>query len=129
MKSTIKDWLKVLVLLLDEAAAVVVVLLVLWVLKIEIPLPVAIVAALLLGAVAFIIHKAVIPTLHKKQITGAEGLIGTEGEVIESLTPGGVVRINDEYWKAKSAGEDIAVGEEVEILKVTGLKLLVKRKG
>ncbi|MDH5695663.1 MAG: hypothetical protein OEZ00_03530 [Dehalococcoidia bacterium] len=128
MKSTIKDWLKVLVLLLDEAAVVALVLLVLWVLKVEIPLPITIVTALLLGALIFVIHKAVIPTFHKKQITGAEGLIGLEGKVIEPLTPVGVIRVGDEYWKAKSVGENIAVGKEVEILALDGLRLMVKRK-
>ena len=128
MKGTIKDWLKVLVLLLDEAAAVALVLLVLWVLKIEIPLPITIVTALLLGALIFVIHKAVIPTFHKKQVTGAEGLIGVEGKVIEPLTPVGVIRVGDEYWKAKSVGENIAVGKEVEILEVDGLRLMVKLK-
>jgi len=128
MKSTIKDWLKVLILLLDEAAAVGLVLLVLWVLRIEIPLPIAVVAALLFGGLVFVIHKAVIPTFHKKQVTGAEGLIGLEGEVIEPLTPVGVIKIKDEYWKAKSVGENIAVDEEIEILGMNGLTLMVKRK-
>ncbi len=128
MKSTIKDWLKVGVLLLDEAAVIGLVFLVLWVLEIEIPLPVVIVAALLLGVVVFVIHKAVISSFHKKQVTGAEAMTGLEGEVIEPLTPVGVIRTKGEYWKAKSVGENIAVGEEVEILKVDGLKLMVKRK-
>jgi len=128
MKSTIKDWLKVLVLLLDEAVVVGLVLLVIWVLGIEIPLPITIVAALLLGAFVFVIHKAIIPTFHKKQVTGAEGLIGLEGEVIKPLTPVGVIQTKGEYWKAKSAGENIAVGEEVEILGIKGLTLTVKPK-
>ena len=128
MKSTIKDWLKVLVLLLDEAAAVVVVLLVLWALGIKIPLSIAIVAALLLGALVFVIHKAIIPTFHKKKTTGSEGMIGLTGEVIESLTPVGVIRVGGEYWKAKTVGENIAVGEEVEILGLNGLILKVKLK-
>ena len=128
MKSSIKDWLKILVLLLDEAAAVVLVLVILWALKIEIPLPIAVFAALLLGGLVFIIHKAVIPTFHKKQITGAEGLIGLEGAVVEPLNPAGVIKIKDEYWKAKSVGENIAVGEEVEIVEIKGLTLMVKRK-
>ena len=128
MKSTIKDWLKVLVLLLDEVAVVGLVLLVLWVFDIEIPLPIAIVAALLLGIIVFITHKAIIPTFRKKQVTGAEGLIGLEGEVIEPLTPKGLVMVKGEYWKAKSVGENIAVGEDVEILRVEGLTLMVKLK-
>jgi len=126
MKSTVKDWLKVMVLLLDEAVVVGLVLLVLWVLEIEIPLPIAIPVALLLGALIFIIHKAIIPTFHKKKITGSEGMIGLKGTVIKPLTPVGAVRVGDEYWKAKSVGENIAAGEEVEILGLSGLTLMVK---
>ncbi len=129
MKSTIKDWLIVLVLLLDEAVAVGLVLLVLWFLGIKIPLSVAIVAALLLGTFAFITHKVIIPSFHKKKVTGSEGMIGLEGEVIEPLTPVGVIRTSGEYWKAKSVGEDVAAGEEVEILGVDGLTLKVRLKG
>jgi len=128
MRRSIKDWLIVLVLLLDEAIVVALVFLVLWVLGIEIPLPIIIVTALLLGAVVFIMHKAVIPSFRKKRITGSEGMIGLMGEVTEPLTPAGVVRVGSEYWKAKSVGENIAVGEEVEILALDGLKLMVKRK-
>jgi len=128
MKSTIKDWLKVGVLLLDEAAVIGLVFLILWVLEIEIPLPIVIVTALLLGVVVFVIHKAIISTFHKKQVTGAEAMTGLEGEVIEPLTPVGVIRTKGEYWKAKSVAENIAAGEEVEILRVDGLKLMVKRK-
>ncbi len=128
MKRGIKDWLIVLVLLLDEAAAVVLVLLVLWGLGIEIPLPIMIAVALVLGAVIFITHKAIIPTFHKKKVTGAEGLIGSTGEVIEPLTPVGVIRVEGEYWKAKSVHKDIAAGKEVEILGVAGLTLTVRLK-
>ncbi len=129
MKSKIKDWLKVLVLLLDEAVAVLLVLLVLWALKIKVPLSVAIVVALLLGASIYITHKAIIPTFHRKKVTGAEGLIGLGGEVIEPLTPKGMVKVKGEYWKAKSVGGKIAAGEAVEVLGLNGLILEVKRKG
>ena len=129
MRGTIKDWLKVLVLLLDEAAVVALVFLVLWAFDIEIPLSITITVALLLGIVVFVTHKAIIPTFHRKKVTGAEGLIGLEGEVVESLTPNGLVRVKGEYWKAKSAGESIAAGEEVEIVGLERLTLKVKRKG
>ncbi len=128
MNRTIKDWLKVLVLLLDEAAAVVLVLLILWVFKIKIPLPIMVAAGLVLGALVFITHKAVIPTFHKKQITGSEGMIGLNTTVIEPLTPVGVVRVSGELWKAKSVDEDIAAGEEVEVLGLNGLTLTVRLK-
>ena len=128
MKRTIKDWLIVLVLLLDEVAALVLVLLVLSFFNIRIPLWVTVVIALLLGGFAFMVHKVIIPSFHKKPVTGSEGMIGLEGTVIESLTPFGVIRIEGEYWKAKSVDENIAVGEEVEILRLNRLTLEVKCK-
>ena len=128
MKRTIKDWLIVLVLLLDEVAALVLVLLVLSFFNIRIPLWVTIVIALLLGGFAFMVHKVIIPSFHKKQVTGSEGMIGLEGTVIEPLTPFGLIRIEGEYWKAKSVDGNIAVGEEVEILRLNRLTLEVKCK-
>ena len=128
MKRTIKDWLIVLVLLLDEAAALILVLLVLWFFRISISLPIAIVIALLLGTFAFITHKVIIPSFHRRKVTGSEGMVGIEGDVIEPLTPVGVIRVEGEYWKAKSVGEDIAAGEEVEVLGLNRLTLEVKRK-
>ena len=116
------------VLLLDEVAAVALVILVLRILEIKFPLAITIIAGLLFGIIVFIIHKAVIPTFHKKQITGAEGLTGLEGEVIEPLTPVGTIKVCNEYWKAKSVGKNIAAGKEVEILGLDGLTLKVRLK-
>ncbi len=129
MKRTIKDWLIILVLLLDEAAALVLVLLVLSFLGIDIPLLVTIVIALLLGAFGFIIQKAVIPSLHKKKITGSEGMIGLNATVIQPLTPVGVVMVSGELWKTKSVDENIGAGEEVEIVGINGLILIVRLTG
>ena len=128
MKSSLKDWIKVLVLLLDEAAAVVIVFLILKFLEVTIPVPVAIIGALLLGVIAFVLHKAVIPTFHKKQITGTEGMLGMTGRVTEALVPEGTIHFGDESWRAEAMGEHIEAGEEVEITAIKGLKLTVKRK-
>ncbi len=128
MKRSIKDWLIVLVLLLDEAAALGLVILVLWYFKIKIPLSVAIAIALLLGTFAFITHKVIIPSFHKKKVTGSEGMIGIDGTVVAPLTPVGVVRVEGELWKAKSVDDDIGAGEEVEILELNRLILKVRRK-
>ncbi|MDP6043806.1 MAG: NfeD family protein [Dehalococcoidales bacterium] len=128
MKRTFKDWLIILVLLLDELAAVVLVLAILWFLQIRVPLWVAIFGALVLGAFAFVAHKVVVPSFHMKKVTGPEGMIGLEGEVVEPLTPTGVVRVTGEYWQAKSMAGDISVGEDVEVLGLNKLVLTVRRK-
>jgi len=128
-KGTIKDWLVVLVLLLDDAAALALVFLVLWLVGVSVPLWFGIVLGLLLGAFIFIIHKVVVPSFYKKQVTGAEGMVGLEGEVIKPLTPVGVVRVAGEYWKAISIEGHVATGESIEILGLNRLRLEVKRKG
>jgi membrane-bound serine protease (ClpP class) len=125
---TIKDWLKVLVLLLDEAVAIALVLAALWFFKINLPLWLAIVIALLLGALAFGTHKLIIPSFHARQVTGREGMIGLVGEVIEPLTPSGVIRIEGEYWKARSVAGNVSAGQEVEILDLKKHVLGVRKK-
>jgi membrane-bound ClpP family serine protease len=127
MPRAVKDWLKVLVLLLDEVAAVALVFLVLWLFDIRIPLFMAIVAALLLGAIAFLIHRAVVPSFHVRQATGSEAMIGLEGEAVEPLTPHGVVKVQSEYWQAKSINGEIAKGEIVEVAGLNKLVLYVRR--
>ena len=122
------DWLKVLVLLLDEAAAIIIVFLLLRFFEIELPLAVIIVIALVGGALIFVVHRAVIPSFHRKQVTGREGMIGIEGTVIEALTPTGSVIVKGECWRAKSANGDIGVDEDVEVVSIDGLTLRVKRK-
>ena len=129
MLKSIKDWLLVGLLLLDEVAALVLVLLVLWFFKIRISFEIVIVIALLLGTFVFITHKVIIPSFHKRKVTGSEGMVGLVGEVIEPLAPVGIVRVEGELWKAKAVDEDdIAAGEDVEILRLQKLTLEVKRK-
>ena len=128
IKRSVKDWLKVLVLLLDEAAVLVLVIVILKFFGIQIPLPIMITVLVLVGIVVFLIHMAVIPSFHWRTVTGSEGMIGTQGEVLEPLTPVGTIMVNGERWKAKSVGENIEVDEDVEIVAREGLTLKVKRK-
>ena len=128
MKRKIKDWLLVLLLLSDEVLALALVLVVLWLFKIRLSLPVVIVIALALGTFAFLTHKVIIPSFHRKKVAGSEGMIGVVGEVVEPLTPVGVIRVGGEYWKAKSLGEHVAADEYVEILGINRLTLEVRRK-
>jgi len=127
IKRTFRDWLKVLVLLLDEAAVVALVIIILRFLEIQIPLPIMIVIALITGIFVFIIHIAVIPSFHRKQVTGREGMIGMQGTVVKPLTPVGVIIVKGEHWNAKSVDKHIEAGEDVEIIGIDGLILSVVR--
>ena len=128
MRRTVKDWLIILVSLLDDAAGALLILLVLWFLKIPISLPIIIFLAVVFAVFAFVMHKMVIPAYRNKKTTGAEGMIGLEGKVIETLMPNGLIKVKGEYWKAKSVGKEVAVGENVEIVGLDGLTLMVKHK-
>ncbi len=126
-KRTIKDWGKALLLLLDEAVIVVLAIVALRFFGIGIPLPVAIVIALVLGGFVFVIHVAVIPSFHIRAVTGSEGMIGTEGRVVEPLNPVGTVFVKGEYWRARSVDDNIAADATVEILGLDGLTLKVRQ--
>jgi len=128
IKRTIADWLKIIIFLLDDAAALLLVILLLRFMKIQIPLPIVILIAILAGALIFMIHKVVILDFRRRPVTGREGMIGTKGRVVKTLSPIGTIIVGSEYWRAKSVNGSIGVGEDVEIVGLDGLTLKVKRK-
>ncbi len=91
-------------------------------------LPVKIVMGLVLGTFVFIIHVAVIPSFHRRIVTGSEGMLGAQGMVVEALNPVGAIIVKGERWKAVSVDDNIEVDENVEIVELEGLTLKVKRK-
>jgi membrane-bound ClpP family serine protease len=123
-----KAWLIILVSLIDDIIILAVVIGVLWYFKVKLPIWAMIFIGLALGAFIFVRTWAVLPSLRRKKVTGAEGMIGMTGEVVTSLKPNGVVKVGSEYWQAKSLDGDVETGEDVEIQRVDRLKLEVKRK-
>jgi membrane-bound ClpP family serine protease len=126
--SSLRAWLIVLIALLDDVVALVLVFVVLWFFRVEIPLSAIIVIGLVLGTFIFILHRAIVPSLRRRKITGAEGMVGLTGEVVKSLKPDGVVRVGGEYWQAKSIEGDVEAGEDVEVIDIDRLNLEVRRK-
>ena len=99
---TLKAWLMVLASLIDDAAVLVLIFLGLWYFHVKITWPLILLIAVVMAAFVFIMHQAVIPSLRRRKVTGAEGMIGAIGIVTETLKPVGTVKIKDEYWQAKS---------------------------
>ena len=126
--SGMKAWLIVLVALIDDVAVLALLFIILWAFDVNIPLYLLIIIGLLAGTLIFFIHRAIVPSLRRKKIAGKEGMIGLIGEVTQPLNPQGVIKVGDEYWKAKSLSGDIDVGEEVEVINIDGLSLEVKRQ-
>ena len=126
--STKKAWTIVLISLIDDFVILAVVIGALWYFKVKLPLWAMIAIALVLGSYVFVRTWFVLPSVRRRKITGAEGMIGMVGEVTESLTPTGIIRVTGESWQAESIEGNIEIGEEVEILAMYRLKLEVKRK-
>jgi len=64
----------------------------------------------------------------KKPVTGLEGMIGEIGVAKGKLAPRGKIQIHGEIWNAITQGEEvIKKGEEVEVIKIKGMKLVVKK--
>ena len=126
--SALKAWLMVLAALADDAAVLVLIFLGLWYFHVKITWPLIVLIAVLMAAFVLVVHKAIIPSLRRKKVTGAEGMIGETGQVTEPLKPAGTVKIKGEYWQAKSLDGDIEVGGTVEVMKIDGLRLEVRKK-
>lgn len=85
--------------------------------------------ALVTFAFVFLAVRAVVRTHKRKSLTGAEGMVGLEGEARTRLNPTGQVFVHGEIWQAESIEGVIEKGEKVEVIGAEGLKLKVKRKG
>ena len=126
--SGLKAWVIVLVALIDDIAALVLVFVILWALDVEIPVYLMVIIGLVAGTFIFFVHRAIVPSLQRRKVTGKEGMIGQIGEVTQACTPRGIIKVKDEYWSAKSLSGDLLVGEEVEIVSIDGLKVEVERR-
>ncbi len=63
----------------------------------------------------------------RRVTTGKEGLLGEIGEAHTTLDPRGTVAVHGEFWNAESStGDAIEAGTCVEVLKVAGLRILVR---
>ncbi len=121
------DWLKLIVLMLDEAAILTVILLMLYYLGVRISLGATIGLSIGLFILVFLLHLAIIPVFHKKPVTGIESMIGMKCRVTEALNPTGMVAIKNEYWRAESVEGEVEAGQEAEVVDSNGLILKVKR--
>jgi membrane-bound ClpP family serine protease len=123
-----KAWLIVLVSFIDDAVVLALIFIGLRLSHVEITWTIILIIGLVMVAFVFIMHKAVVPSLRRKKLTGNEGMIGMIGSVTEPLNPQGTVKIKDEYWKARSIEGTILIGEEVEVVGIMGLSLEVRKK-
>jgi len=121
--------LAILATLAEEIAVILIVFLVLPRFGIHLPRPALIglvVGVAVWGGISCRFAKR---ALEKEPMVGLPDMVGTRGRVAEALAPGGVVKIKNELWEAKSAGGGIDAGEEVVVVEQNVLKLTVRRSG
>ena len=73
----------------------------------------------------FTMLSMVLKARHKPIVSGREELIGSAGEVIESVENYGRVRVHSENWQAKS-NSTIAPGQKIRVTGIEGLTLIVE---
>ncbi|MBN1160760.1 MAG: DUF2079 domain-containing protein [Dehalococcoidales bacterium] len=123
-----KAWLIVLASLIDDAVVLALIFIGLWLFHVEITWWIILIVLVAIVAFFLIMHKAVIPAIRRRKTSGAEGMIGATGIVTQPLKPKGIVKIEDEYWKATCIDGDADTGEDVEVQRINGLNLEVRKK-
>ena len=84
------------------------------------------------ATVAFLSAAILVPDLLQlvglAQRSGAEGMLGARGKVLEELGPTGWVRLRGERWAARTQEpEALPPGETVEVVALEGLTAIVRR--
>jgi membrane-bound serine protease (ClpP class) len=84
--------------------------------------------ALVIGLLATVLASRVLKSRRTPSRTGADALIGTEGEVLAPLGPGGTVLVHGEYWSAV-ASAPLSRGVRVRVIGAWGRRLSVESLG
>ncbi len=81
-----------------------------------------------IGAFVVILGALLAKDFRRKKHLGREGLIGETGIAKTRIEKSGKVFIHGELWDARTIEESIQEGSLVEVSKVEGLKLVVRKK-
>ncbi|WP_457742825.1 NfeD family protein [Thermococcus sp.] len=124
-----KEILKLIALASDEVIVLIILIFILPTLGVKIPLwVIALIVGTLLLKDVLIAPYVLGGGLEKRPSVGSEALIEREAVVIEELNPEGIVKLDNELWKAECINGRAKVGEMVRVVKVEGTKLLVERR-
>lgn len=94
--------------------------------RVSIPLVVG--SSIVTGTVFFIVLVFAIRAQKEPIRTGQESLLGRTGIVQTDLDPVGIVHLSGEQWTAIAEGEEcLPVGTRVQVVRLQGLRLVVRR--
>ena len=129
MRENIRAWLKLLLLLSDEAIVIFAVLFILWKLGVQLPTYVLAAILIIVAVIVFFLHWILLPVLKDGKLPTKSSMLGLEGEVVARLSPKGVVKVRGELWKSVATNGEVEVGQRVTVVGREGLKLRVKVQG
>lgn len=66
-------------------------------------------------------------TIKRQKVVGLPTMVGSRGKAASPLAPHGMVNIKGELWTAIADGEEVAKGEDIEVVKEDRLKLIVRK--
>jgi len=89
--------------------------------------PVLIAAAVIVLLFFALVITKVARSMRRPHATGLESMVGATAVAVSSLSPEGRVRLQGEIWKARTEEGILNKDEPVEVLKVEGLTLIVRR--
>ena len=94
-----------------------------------ISVPLVVVTGIFIAASFFAIVSLALRAQRRPVLTGREKLVGQTGYVQSTLNPRGMVRVGGELWGALAdEGEaPVEMGTKIEVVKVSGLQLVVKK--
>ncbi len=95
--------------------------------RVSVPLVVG--TGIALAAVFSVVIGIALRTRRLPAAMGSATLAGKPGDVRETLDPKGMVQAEGELWSAETEdGSTVAAGERVEVVRVEGLRLIVRKK-
>jgi membrane-bound serine protease (ClpP class) len=97
----------------------------------RVSIPLVILVGVLIGATFAIIVGFALRAQKTRIRTGSESLAGASGVAVSDFAPGGQVQAAGELWSADpvQGTKKIHKGDRVEVVKVEGLRLKVRKKG
>jgi membrane-bound serine protease (ClpP class) len=95
----------------------------------RVSLPLVIFVALVIGITFAIIVGFALRALKVRIRTGAESMAGVTGLAVSDVAPSGQVQAAGELWSAEAVtgSRKIRKGDRVEVVKVEGIRLKVKK--
>ncbi|MDO8970153.1 MAG: NfeD family protein, partial [Saprospiraceae bacterium] len=96
----------------------------------NVSVPLVVGMGVFLGASFFAVVMIAVKAMKTPVVTGSESLTGRTGLSVTEINPSGIVQVAGERWSAKlvEETEPINAGEQVEVVRTEGVKVVVRKK-